>query len=95
MVYIYYIISSLYTSAKIVKVFLFRLPISRGCTPRQTVLATPPRLACLLAQVYWLYTRGEFNEAYLLSGFLITEVDKSIHTIEKHSEAEVGHSEQV
>ena len=49
----------------------------------------------MLAQVYWLYTRGEFNETYLLSGFLITEVDKSIHTIEKHSEAKVGHPEQV
>ena len=49
----------------------------------------------MLAQVYWLYTRGEFNKTYLLSGFLITEVDKSIHTIEKHSKAEVGHSEQV
>ena len=49
----------------------------------------------MLAQVYWLYTRGEFNETYLLSSFLITEVDKSIHTIEKHSEAKVGHPEQV
>ena len=49
----------------------------------------------MLAQVYWLYTRGEFNKTYLLSGFLITEVDKSIRTIEKHSEAEVGHSEQI
>ena len=47
----------------------------------------------MLAQVYWLYTRGEFNETYLLSSFLITKVDKSIHTIEKHSEAKLGHSE--
>ena len=49
----------------------------------------------MLAQVYWLYTRGELNKTYLLSGFLITEVDEPIHTIEKNSEAEVGHSEQV
>ena len=49
----------------------------------------------MLAQVYWLYTRSEFNKTYLLSGSLITEVDEPIHTIEKHSEAEVGHSEQV
>ena len=49
----------------------------------------------MLAQVYWLYTRGELNKTYLLSSFLITEVDKSIHTIEKHSEAKVGHPEQV
>ena len=49
----------------------------------------------MLAQVYWLYTRGEFNKTYLLTGFLITEVDEPIHTIEKNSEAEVGHSEQV
>ena len=49
----------------------------------------------MLAQVYWLYTRGEFNKTYLLSGSLITEVDEPIRTIEKHSEAEVGHSEQV
>jgi len=38
----------------------------------------------MLAQVYWLYTRGEFNKTYLLSGFLITEVDEPIHAIEKH-----------
>ena len=49
----------------------------------------------MLAQVYWLYTRGEFNKTYLLSGSLITEVDEPIRTIEKHSEAEVGHPEQV
>ena len=49
----------------------------------------------MLAQVYWLYTRGEFNKTYLLSGFLITEVDEPINAIEKHREAEVGHSEQV
>ena len=49
----------------------------------------------MLAQVYWLYTRGEFNKTYLLSGFLITEVDEPIHAIEKHREAKVGHSEQV
>ena len=49
----------------------------------------------MLVQVYWLYTRGKFNETYLLSGFLITEVDEPIHTIEKHSKTKIGHSEQV
>ena len=44
----------------------------------------------MLAQVYWLYTRGELNKTYLLSGFLITEVDEPIHAIEKHREAEVS-----
>ena len=44
----------------------------------------------MLAQVYWLYTRGEFNKTYLLSGFLITEVDEPIHAIEQHREAEVS-----
>ena len=52
-------------------------------------------LAYMLAQVYWLYTRGELNKTYLLTGSLITEVDEPIHAIQKHSEAEVGHSEQV
>ena len=49
----------------------------------------------MLAQVYWLYTRGEFNETYFLTGSLITKVDEPIHAIEKHREAEVGHPEQV
>ena len=49
----------------------------------------------MLAQVYWLYTRGELNKTYILTGSLITEVDEPIHAIEKHSEAKVGHPEQV
>ena len=49
----------------------------------------------MLAQVYWLYTRGELNKTYLLTGSLITEVDAPIPAIKKHREAEVGHSEQV
>lgn len=44
----------------------------------------------MLAQVYWLYTRGKLNKTYLLTGSLITEVDEPIHTIQKHSEAEVS-----
>ena len=48
----------------------------------------------MLAQVYWLYTRCEFNETYSLTGSLITEVDEPIRTIEKHSKTKIGHSEQ-
>ena len=35
-----------------------------------------------------------FAETYFLTGSLITEVDKPIRTIKKHSEAEVGNTPQ-
>ena len=65
-----------------------------GGYPLPNAVGTPPEFAHLLfAQVYWLYTRAEFNKTDFLTCLLITEVNHSVCTIEEHSKSELGHSE--